>query len=66
VPTVQSIYSNEKKYWERAYPDGVFGEVVRNMIDIDECCLKLESTNRNYGKVVRELRCDAQVEEKPL
>ena len=48
-----------QNYWEKEYPEGVHGESIRDMIDIDECNLKLESSNRNRGKVVRELICDA-------
>ena len=48
-----------QNYWEKEYPEGVHRESICDMIDIDECNLKLESSNRNRGKVVRELRCDA-------
>jgi len=48
-----------KKYWEKECLEGVHREYIRDMIDIDKCNLKLESLNRNSGKVVRELRCDA-------
>jgi hypothetical protein len=45
-------------YWEDPI-DGVYGVPKEDMIDIDECCLNLQSTNREWGKVVREVRCDA-------
>lgn len=44
-------------YWNQPYPLGIAGEETRDIIDIDECCLKLESVNRRYGKVSRERRC---------
>ena len=48
-----------KKYWERPYTDGVHGESMRDMIDIDEANMKLESHYHNFGKVMREKGCDA-------
>ena len=44
-------------YWSLPYPRGIAEEETRDIIDIDECCLKLESTNRKYGKVTRDKRC---------
>lgn len=44
-------------YWNEPYPMGIAGEDTRDIIDIDECCLKLEKVNRKYGKVRREKRC---------
>ena len=44
----------QKKYWERAYLDGVVGEGIRDIINVDECCLQLESTNCNHVTVARE------------
>lgn len=49
-----------KCYWERSYPEGVFGEDVKKVIDIDECNFKLESQNRKFGKVTRQKRCDTR------
>ena len=34
------------------------GVDTRDIIDIDECGLKLETSNCRFGKVVREKRCD--------
>jgi len=36
-----------KRYWEKEYPEGDHGKSICDMIDIDECNLKLESSNRN-------------------
>ena len=33
-------------YWFAAFPDGVSGESMRDVIDIDESNYKLESQNR--------------------
>ena len=46
-------------YCGRPYPDGVRGERNRDVIDIDKANMKLESQNRNFGKVTREKRCGA-------
>jgi hypothetical protein len=46
-----------ENYWSLPYPHGIAGEETRDIIDIDECCLKLESINRKYGKVTRDRRC---------
>lgn len=47
-----------KNYWELSYPDGIHGEHIDNLIDIDECNLKLQSQDRRYGKVTRGKRCN--------
>ncbi len=47
-------------YWNREFPFGVKGEETDNMIDIDECHLKLESQNRKYGKTTKQSRCDSR------
>ena len=45
-------------YWESPYPLGIAGEDTDNIIDIDEARFKLESADRDYGKVAREYRCN--------
>ena len=61
--TSQEAYSRKnllkrKMYWEEPYPLGVAGESTASIIDIDEAKFKLESTDRSYGKVAREFRCN--------
>ena len=61
--TSQEAYSRvnllkRKMYWEHPYPLGVAGESTTTIIDIDEARFKLESTDRSYGKVAREFRCN--------
>ena len=61
--TSQEAYTRKnllkrKMYWEEPYPLGVAGESTASIIDIDEAKFKLESTDRSYGKVAREFRCN--------
>ena len=46
-------------YWNREFPYGVNSEDTDDMIDIDECHLKLELHNHKYGKTTKEYRCDS-------
>ncbi len=47
------------EYWSQAFPDGVAGESMCDLIDIDESRYRLNSQNHSFGKVTREKRCDA-------
>ena len=55
---LQKNLLKRKMYWEQQYPLGIAGESTADIIDIDEACFKLESTDRSYGKVAREFRCN--------
>ena len=45
-------------YWTWNYPHGMADVDTDDIIDIDECGLFLETSNRNHGKVARGRRCD--------
>ena len=45
-------------YWNNPYPLGTIGTATEDIIDIDECGLFFESSNRGFGKVKRGRRCD--------
>lgn len=45
-------------YWEFEYPYGMVGVDTRDILDLDECGIMVETTNRNFGKVASILRCD--------
>jgi hypothetical protein len=45
-------------YWEMEYPHGMVGVQTRDILDIDEAGFMVESSNRKFGKVRREFRCD--------
>jgi hypothetical protein len=43
-------------YWNEEYPEGVAGQLIADMIDINETGFKLESGDRKFAKVAREYR----------
>ena len=45
-------------YWEFEYPYGMVGVDTRDILDLYECGIMVETTNRNFGKVASILRCD--------
>jgi CRISPR/Cas system CMR-associated protein Cmr1 (group 7 of RAMP superfamily) len=47
-----------RKYWKEPYPLGMVGVDIDKVIDIDKASFKLEATNRNFGYIVREQRCN--------
>lgn len=52
--------SKRRQYWGETYPRGINGVDVRDVIDIDEAQFKLESQNRKFGQMPKQLRCDAR------
>jgi hypothetical protein len=47
------------EYWSQAFPDGVAGESMRDLIEIDGSGYRLNSQNCSFGKVTREKCCNA-------
>jgi hypothetical protein len=45
-------------YHNTAFPDGVLGERMCDIIHLDESKFKTEDQNHKFGKVVREKQCD--------
>ena len=54
------VKRRRRRYWTQSYPNGINDQSTADMIDIDEARFKLESQNRNRGKVMRHRRCDAR------
>jgi hypothetical protein len=47
-----------RMYWTQQYPLGMVNIDPRDIIDFDQCALFAETTDRPFGKCVREKRCD--------
>jgi hypothetical protein len=48
------------KYWNQAFPEGIAGESMQDLIDIEESGYRLNSQDCSFGKVTREKCCDAR------
>jgi hypothetical protein len=55
----ENIYKRNR-YWGQPYPHGVNDQDTACMIDIDEAGFKLESKDRNRGKVPKHKRANVQ------